>query len=115
MIFLIQADAPATAEAAIAWVAGTGDAAIMIHNSVFAAQEPIAVSPTGKEHFHTLREAYRASDYRRFRAKSRGNRWADFLGFGPDGTYIIGWNDGDDEESHFDPDVRSWSHITVYY
>ncbi len=73
------------------------------------------MSPTGKEHFYTLREALRKADYRRFRAKSRGNRWADFLGFGATGDAIVGWFDGDDEEQYFEPDVRNWSHITVYF
>jgi hypothetical protein len=73
------------------------------------------VSPTGKEHFQSLREAYRFSDYRRFRAKHRSGRWADFLGFGPDGATIIGWWDGDEFEQHYEPDVRNWSHITIYY
>lgn len=65
--------------------------------------------------YQTLRELLRASDYRRFRAKNRQNRWADFLGFSADGAAVIGWFDGDAQEQRFAPDEREWSHHTTYY
>ncbi len=72
------------------------------------------MSPSGKEAFYTLREAFRSANFRRFRAKNKQNRWADFVGFGPDGTTLLGWFDGSGDVQHFDPDTRTWSNITVY-
>lgn len=68
----------------------------------------------GKEHYQSLRDLYRLSQHRRFRAKHRNNRWADILGFGPHGDYIIGWWDGQDKTTEFDPDDENWTRITTY-
>jgi hypothetical protein len=72
------------------------------------------MSPSGKEHYYTLRELLARAEYRRFRAKNKQNRWADFLGFAPNGKTIIGWFDGSDTEEHFDAEARQWSTLTTY-
>lgn len=72
------------------------------------------MSPTGREHWHTLLEAYRFADYRRFRARHRSNRWGEFLGVGPDGQ-MLGWWDGQEQPASFDPDDRQWCQITILY
>lgn len=68
----------------------------------------------GKEHFYTLRELFRMASARRFRATHRTSRNAECLGFGPDGNYMLGWWEGQDEPLEFDPDDRQWSNPVIY-
>jgi len=72
------------------------------------------MAPTGREHFRSLRNFYRASSYRRFRVVNRNNRAAEILGFGPNGDTMIGWWDGGTDLRQFDPDDVDWANHTVY-
>jgi hypothetical protein len=66
------------------------------------------------ESFTSLRKAYRLSEYRRFRVKHRSNKWADILGFAPDGKTLLGWWDGSEQVEHFAPDDIAWAQLTTY-
>lgn len=62
----------------------------------------------------TLRELYAHASYRRFRAKGRNGRCIEVLGFGPTGDAMIGWHDGEESPTYFDPDSDIWVLNTFY-
>lgn len=68
----------------------------------------------GKETYHSLRQLVRRSDFRRFRARHRDNRWADFLGFTPNGEKVVGFWDGDEEPTLYDADEIQWTQLVTY-
>jgi hypothetical protein len=68
----------------------------------------------GKEQYFTLRELFRMASSRGFRAKHRGNRYAECIGFGPNGTAVLGFWEGHDDIEYFDPDERAWTNPTIY-
>ena len=72
------------------------------------------MSPRGHETFYALRDMYRRAEWRRFRAKHRSNRYAEMLGYTPDGKAMIGFWEGQDEVTRFDPDDMQWSQLTTY-
>jgi hypothetical protein len=69
---------------------------------------------SGKEQYRTLRELFRLASSRRFRTKNRNNRYAEIIGFGPNGDRMIGWWEGTDTALEFDPDERAWTNPTIY-
>lgn len=68
----------------------------------------------GKETYHPLRLLVRRAEYRRFRARHRDNRWADFLGFSPNGQHVVGFWDGDEQPTLFDPSEIQWAQLVTY-
>ena len=64
--------------------------------------------------FATLREFFRAAEFRKFRARHRTNRSADFLGFTPDGKSVVGFWDGSEEPTMFEPDDYNWTQLVTY-
>ena len=64
--------------------------------------------------FATLRDLFRAAEFRGFRARHRSNRWADFLGFVPDGKSVIGFWDGSNEPETFEPDDHQWTQLVTH-
>lgn len=67
------------------------------------------MSPTGKEHFRSLRHFFRMANLRGFAVLNRNQRAATILGFGPDDRTMIGWWEGTNTIEHFDPDSAEWS------
>ena len=68
----------------------------------------------GKPRLWTLRDLYRQADYRRFRARRRDRRQAEFVGMNRDGTAMLGWLDGSDDMLEFPPDEAEWTDLTIY-
>jgi hypothetical protein len=66
----------------------------------------------GREEYASLRDLYKRASFRRFRARHRSNRWATFLGFGPD-LQVVGWWDGAAMEA-FAPDEAQWTAMVTY-
>lgn len=66
-----------------------------------------------RKEFSTLRELFRLAEHRRFLAKHRSNKQAEFMGFAPDGT-MHGWWVGTDEVLAFDADDRQWTQLVTY-
>jgi hypothetical protein len=64
-------------------------------------------------HF-TLRECFRHSEHRRFSAQHRDGRWAEMLGFTPDGLHMLGWWANNNELTKFEPDQIDWVRFTTH-
>lgn len=67
----------------------------------------------GKEFYNSLAEYLRRADFRRFRIKHRTNRWAEILGYGPDGR-MVGYWDGSQDIQLFDPAEICWTRLVTY-
>jgi len=67
-----------------------------------------------KQHLRSLRELYRAADWRRFRVKHHTNRYAEILGLAPDGLHMVGYWEGHDDITMFAADEINWTSLTVY-
>jgi hypothetical protein len=83
-------------------------------NNVVDTSNGVNEVSAGKEVFDSLRTHYRAAEYRRFRVKDRSNRYAEMLGFTPDGKHMIGFWEGQDEVTRFAPDDSNWTNRVTY-